>query len=123
MHDGEDEDAKEVTYISFEVVLIKEGAELKLEKSEFEPGEEIGVSFTAPGEWGSAAWVGIIPSNVPHGSEAKNDEHDIDYHYLDMRTSGVLIFTAPEEPGSYDFRMHDTDNNGNEITSVTFTVK
>jgi hypothetical protein len=123
MHDGESEGAKEVAHISFEVVIFKEGAELTIENSVVAPGEEIAVSFKAPAEWGSAAWVGIIPSDIPHGSESKNDEHDLDYYYLEMKTAGVLIFTAPEEPGSYDFRMHDTDNNGNEITYVTFEVK
>jgi hypothetical protein len=33
-----------------------------------------------------------------------------------------LSFDAPEQPGSYDIRLHDTDGGGTEIASVTFTV-
>lgn len=38
------------------------------------------------------------------------------------RWGGVLTFRAPEQAGSYDFRMHDTDNGGREVAYVTFTV-
>jgi hypothetical protein len=34
-----------------------------------------------------------------------------------------IVFTAPAAPGSYDFRMHDTDSNGRELTSVSFRVE
>jgi hypothetical protein len=67
--------------------------------------------------------VGIIPSDVPHGSEEENDGHDVSYRYLEGKTAGLLTFNVPEEKGSYDVRMHDTDNNGNEITSVSFQVQ
>jgi hypothetical protein len=38
-------------------------------------------------------------------------------------TSGTMTFTAPGDAGKYDFRMHDTDANGVEVTSITFEVK
>jgi hypothetical protein len=60
---------------------------------------------------------------VPHGSEATNDQHDVEYRYLSGNTSGTLSFSAPEQPGSYDIRLHDTDGGGTEIASVTFTVR
>lgn len=95
---------------------------LSLDKTVFAPGESIQVRFTAPGNWTGNAWVGIIPSSVPHGSEAVNDQHDIAYQYLESRVEGVLTFTAPQ-PGSWDFRMHDTDGNGREAASVSFEVR
>lgn len=122
MHDT-DEDGKEVVSATFNVKLYKEGASLKLDKERYARGEEMRVTFTAPAEWSAGAWVGIIPSDVPHGSENENDQHDISYRYLETKTTGLLTFEAPEDRGSYDVRMHDTDNNGNEITSVTFIVK
>lgn len=122
MHDT-DAEGKEVASVTFSVQLFKEGATLKLDKEAYAPGDEIRVTFTAPSEWGAGAWVGIIPSDVPHGSEDENDQHDVSYRYLDKKTTGLLVFTAPEEKGGYDVRMHDTDNNGNEITSVSFEVK
>jgi len=122
MHDT-DQDGKEVVSASFTVKLFKEGATLKLDKETYSVGEEIRVTFTAPAEWGAGAWVGIIPSDVPHGKEDENDQHDIAYRYLEKKTEGLLTFKAPKEKGKYDIRMHDTDNNGNEITSVSFQVK
>ena len=121
MHDS-DGDGKEVTYTTFNIKVVIEGASLKIGKETFLPGEEIKVEFEAPPVFGAGAWIGIIPSDIPHGSESKNDEHDIDYHYIEKRTSGAMFFTAPDEPGEYDIRMHDTDNNGNEIIFVTFEV-
>lgn len=122
MHDS-DADGKEVASVTFTVQVYKEGATLNLDKGTYTPGEEIRVTFTAPAEWGANAWVGIIPSDVPHGSEDENDQHDISYRYLEEKTTGLVTFKAPEEKGGYDIRMHDTDNNGNEITSVSFLVQ
>ncbi len=98
------------------------GQSLELDKLRFNPGESINVSFQAPANLPENAWVGIIPSNIPHGSEAENDKHDLTYQYLKFRTSGTLVFTAPSEQGEYDFRMHDTDSNGKEIASISFSV-
>lgn len=122
MHDTDDK-GKEVASVSFEVVKTTEGAELKLDKTGFKPGEEIRLTFKAPAVFVENAWIGIIPSDVPHGSEAENDEHDLSYQYINKRTNGLLVFKAPAKAGSYDFRMHDTDKSGSEITSTTFTVK
>jgi|GEM_PF-6712072 len=97
-------------------------ASLTLEKNTFAPGEEIKVVFTAPAGLAESAWIGIIPSNVEHGSEPVNDQHDLTYRYF-KSTSGSLIFKAPAQPGSYDFRMNDSDSNGREIASVNFIVK
>jgi hypothetical protein len=99
-----------------------QGGALYLEKTQFAPGEEIRVSFRASADYAGSAWVGIIPSSVPHGSEAVNDQHDITYQYLEKRTSGVLVFRAPAHSGAYDFRMHDRDDNGKEVASVSFRV-
>jgi hypothetical protein len=96
---------------------------LRLDKTSFSPGEQIVVHFTAPGDFDKNAWIGIIPSNVSHGSESENDKHDLAYQYLKGRTMGSLAFRAPSKPGSYDFRMHNTDNNGKEIASITFSVQ
>jgi len=99
------------------------GPSLSIDKSVVKPGEEIAVSFTALAEWNDNAWIGIVPSEVPHGSEATNDQYDLAYQYIKKRTSGTMKFKAPTTPGKYDFRMHDTDNNGKEITHITFEVK
>jgi hypothetical protein len=122
MHDT-DKNGKEVASVSFQVKLITEGATLAIDKNTYAPGEEIRLTFTAPEVWGPNAWIGIIPSDVPHGSEEENDQHDVAYQYLQKRTQGLLTFKAPDKPGKYDFRMHDTDKKGNEITYVEFNVE
>ncbi len=99
------------------------GPSLTTDKATYAPGETIGVKFAAPAGLPDNAWVGIIPSSVPHGDEATNDNYDLTYQYLKGMTSGTLTFAAPAVAGSYDFRMHDTDDGGKEIASVTFTVK
>ena len=122
MHDRDD-NGSEVGSVSFTITGSMSGsASLRLDKRSYYVGETINVTFTAPASFPRNAWIGIIPSNIPHGSETTNDQHDIAYKYLEGMTSGVLSFRAPSNPGSYDIRMHDTDSGGVEITSVSFTV-
>jgi uncharacterized caspase-like protein len=95
---------------------------LVLEKTVFAPGESIRVEFYASGNWARDAWIGIIPSNISHGSESVNDQHDITYQYIENRTNGAMVFTAPGS-GQWDLRMHDTDSNGREVAYISFTVR
>lgn len=96
--------------------------QLTLNKQNFKVGEQIQVSFRAPAGLHRSAWIGIIPSNIPHGDEEVNDSHDITYQYLEGRTSGTFVFTAPSS-GYWDLRMHSTDTRGIEIASVSFTTR
>ena len=121
LHDA-DTGGTEIGSATFEVASVKFEGSLKLKKEVFAPGEGIDVEFTAPEALSPRAWVGMIPSNVPHGKETVNDQHDIQWAYLQKKSSGVLRFVAPPENGSYDFRMNSSDNDGVEITSITFKV-
>ena len=121
LHDS-DANGTEIGYATFQVGAVKLEGTLKLKKESFAPGEEIELEFTAPAELSPRAWVGMIPSKVPHGKEEVNDQHDIQWQYLEKKTSGVLKFVAPPDNGSYDFRLNSTDADGVEITSVTFQV-
>lgn len=96
---------------------------LRLDKNTFSPGEIIQVYFEASGNFDRSAWVGIVPSNVAHGSVAENDKYDLTYQFLEERTSGTLTFKAPQASGSYDLRMFDTDSNGREMASASFVVQ
>ncbi len=124
MHDT-DNNGREVASVSFTVgtvTVTNSSVSLTLPKKSYKPGETISLQFTASSAFPGDAWVGIIPSSIQHGSEDVNDQNDITYQYLEKRTSGTLTFAAPDKAGNYDFRMHDTDNNGKEVSSVTFTV-
>ena len=96
---------------------------MKISKTEYMSGEEIKLTIETEGDFDKNAWIGIIPADIPRGDESRNDQHDVSYKYLNNKTSGELVFKAPEKPGVYDFRMHTSDQNGKEITSITFTVK
>ena len=117
-----DSGGKELASVSFQVGDVKLEGTLKMHKETFAPGEQIDVDFTAPEALPRTAWVGMIPSNIPHGKEAVNDQHDIGWNYLEKKSAGTLHFIAPPEAGSYDFRMNSSDSDGVEITSVTFRV-
>lgn len=95
---------------------------ITLSKTTVGPGDMIVVEYTAPKGYQDNAWIGIIPAEIEHGNETRNDQHDITYKYLKGSTNGTFRFTAPNKPGKYDFRMHDTDSNGLEVAYVTFEV-
>jgi hypothetical protein len=96
---------------------------LELTNTDFRPGDEITVLFTAPSTFAEDAWVGIIPSDIPHGDEEENDLHDLEHQSMGGQVAGILEFTAPETPGSYDMRMFFNDSGGREVASVTFQVE
>ena len=104
------------------VTAHNQGATISINKHVFHQGEKIRVLFSAPSHYASNAWIGIIPAQIPHGSEAVNDQHDITYQYINKRTRGEMVFTAPHA-GQWDLRLHDTDDNGREITHISFTVR
>lgn len=116
-----DSNGVEIAHVGFTV----KGAtgEVKIDKTGYAPGETITVQFSSSIPLASNAWIGIIPSNIPHGKEADGDANDLTYQHLNGKTEGSLTFTAPAAPGSYDIRMYDTDSSGNELDSKTFTVK
>ncbi len=126
LHDT-DNNGRELAYVSFTVAgsSAATGHENSLDMTErsYSPGAAMTVRFTAQSGLASNAWVGIIPSSIAHGQEQVNDQHDLAYKYLKGATQGNLQFKAPGSPGSYDLRMHDTDNNGRELTHITFTVR
>jgi hypothetical protein len=105
------------------LVACSGGPSLSIDKTEVKRGAAVQVTWKAPGSYADNAWIGIIPSSVAHGSEGENDKHDLSYKYLKGKSSGAFTFTAPKKRGSFDFRMHDTDSNGKEVASATFTVK
>lgn len=99
-------------------------SKIELVETEYAPGQEIKLSYETNAELFEKPWIGIIPSEVKHGAEAENDAHDLTYQYFDGKPKGEMVFAAPDEPGEYDFRMHDKDDgeDGKELASVSFVV-
>ncbi len=96
---------------------------MKLNKKTFNPGETITIEFTARQCYGNTAWIGIVPSAIQHKNEPQSNRNKIARKFMERQTSGSFTFTAPQKTGSYDFRMFDSESNGNEVQSVSFTVK
>lgn len=70
------------------------------------------------------AWIGIIPADVPHGSEEKNDEFDIHYLYFGgMKSGDTFTFeNITLEPGAYTLRINESDDGGAELAWCGFSV-
>jgi hypothetical protein len=65
------------------------------------PGDEITVTYSgAPGF--DLDWIAIYEVGDPN-------EWYGDWYYLNGEQSGTLTFTAPEEPGDYEFRLFEND--------------
>jgi hypothetical protein len=97
-------------------------ATLDIHATRVSPGGNVVVSVRTSAPLPRDAWVGIIPSHIPHGDEAINDRHDLAYQYMEGRSRVTMIFRAPLEPGRYDLRLHSTDSNGVELASGAFEV-
>jgi len=113
-------DGNEFAHTSFKVVLSK--GKVKIDRKKYSPGQEIVVMYNVFSKLSNKAWAGVIPSNIPHGSEETNDRHDISWEYL-TAASGTLKLKAPDKPGKYDIRVHDHNQAANEIASTSFVVK
>jgi hypothetical protein len=111
------------------LVLASCGSQVKnklsVNKTSVKQGESIIVTFKAQGGLDNHAWIGLIPSETEHGSESVNDQYDVSYQYLNGKTSGQLTFIAPQQKGSFDFRLNESDSktNAKELASVSFTVE
>ena len=93
------------------------------DKSEYNTGELIKVWYILPENADSSAWIGIISDTVAHGSEKTNDAYDIAYEYIGDKKNDTVEFYAPDLPGTYNIRLHNSDADGLESDYVIFTVK
>ena len=100
--------------------IVAGNAIITTSKSTYTIDEGVDFSFTAP-KLPDDAWIGIVPVAIPHGDEAVNDSHDISYAHLAGRTNGDITLPNPGL-GTWTLRLHDTDNNGRELTHVVFEV-
>lgn len=122
---SDDQDGVELASVSFKVTEdpnpVKE-PKILWEANEPQTGDsELEVSFEVPLDFPADAWIGVVKSDVEHGSEQVNDENDLAYAYLENVSRGKIKLKLPTEPGKYDLRMFDTDN-GKEVHSVSFEI-
>ena len=97
-------------------------AELSIDKSTYQVGDKIRVNVNEARGLSESAWLGVIPSDIPHGSAKENDQHDIAYEYLRGQETATFIFDAPAKPGQYDIRLNNKEWDGEEVAFVSFNV-
>ena len=94
--------------------------DVQMDKEVYRPGEQINVTAVATG-LADSAWIGVVPSQIPHGKESDNDSNDLGFHYL--RDGSKFFLVAPDKPGEYDVRFNDDDADGKEVASRSFKVE
>ncbi|MBI3898696.1 MAG: OmpA family protein [Gammaproteobacteria bacterium] len=113
---------KELASVTFQVVAPDYKTKLTLPKNTYSAGETTTLMFELAQPLPKGAWIGLIPSAVPHGSVATNGKHYLAYQDVVAGLKGTLTFQVPEKSGSYDFRLNSSDNTGIEAASITFSV-
>ena len=104
-----------------------EDVQMLLDKTHYSPKEKILLAFTAPEGIPAGARIALVPSELPHEEDAADSGGNvaaktIASQFLNGMTSGTLIFTAPEKPGKYDFRMYEVIPDLYETGSMSFFV-
>lgn len=121
-----DDDGKEIASRSFKVeedpAPVTEAQILWQSTEPLAPGTQVEVPFEAPLTFDNNAWIGIVPSDVAHGDEAASDGANKGYQYLSGRCRGKVLLTLPEQPGKYDLRMFSSDNEGEEVSFISFEI-
>ncbi len=96
---------------------------MTLDKESYQIEEAIAVTLVINTPLAQDAWVGIVPSETPHGLEMDADAVDITYAYVSDAADGQVTLYAPNTAGSYDIRLFNTDaSDGVELASVTISV-
>ena len=104
---------------------------LTLSQASYLPGanQKVNVYFSTDYPLFDDAWIGIIPSEVPHGPEKEADNYDLTYQYVDdakydASSKKYVSLDVPQAAGSYDVRMYSSDDEelGLELASVRLTV-
>jgi hypothetical protein len=98
---------------------------MTLDRTEVGPSEPIVVTLVLNMPIGDDAWVGVVPTDTPHGREEYGEAAYLSYAYVAYAEDGKLTLYAPEQTGTYDIRLYNTDNGeyGVELASETFTVR
>jgi len=95
---------------------------INLNSSSYRAGDTISIDFSVTGQLKNDAWIGLIPSNVPAGSEAENDRYDKTYKYLKGMKAGQIQLVIPRNTasGSYVIRIFTSDNSGRQVAESTY---
>jgi len=108
---------------TFSLAESSDRLSLVISVNQARPGQEVIVSYTASPDWGSDAWIGLIPSDIPLGDQKIADENDIDYQYLNNSVVGEKNFMMPAIPGVYEFRLYPSDDDSYPEVAVSQSIR
>ncbi len=94
---------------------------LKIDQDRVLPDQTMTLSVEVDKTPGSRDWVGLIPDEVPHGDAGVNDRYDLQYKYVEKKTSMTFEFKSPLKPGFYTFRYNESSTQ-KETSSIRFEV-
>lgn len=96
---------------------------MSLDGSTYQVNGPIEVTLVIHTPLDGSAWLGIVPSEIPHGFESDGESSYLTYSYVSYADeNGKIILYAPDTPGSYDVRLYNSDWDGVEVASETITV-
>ncbi len=93
------------------------GIAFNLNKTSYDPGEEIIVNYVGHQDLTESSWIGVFKDT----NEKKYNKY-LDYHYLKPKTKGQLIFQAPSIKGKYNVRMFYAETGPELLAPVSFAV-
>ena len=97
-------------------------ASLTTDATQVKTGEAVNIKFVSMFHFHPNSWVGIVPSDVPHGFEGVNAAKVKGKRFfLRHMETGEFELKAPKNPGKYDLRMNDISS-GREVASFSFEV-
>ena len=124
---SDDNDGKELASRGFTVVAdpspILEPKISLVSETKIKMGQKVEISFEAPLSYKKNAWLGWVPSSIPHGQESENDKNNKGYEHLDGRCRGTVVLTAPKTAGEFDLRLNDSDSSGKEVAFLKLTIE
>ena len=109
--------------IAFEVIVPPTPGVMSLPKDTFTIGESIPLRVKLEqGRYYGNAWIGLYRSEraVPGGAKIERDR--LTYQRVNIKTD-ALNFTAPPDPGDYEFLLFDRDAGQYGLDRLTFKVE
>jgi hypothetical protein len=82
-------------------------------------GQTVDLNYSVIEPLYETAWLGVIPSDVPHGDGYENDRYDVLFVYLKGSAKNRIRIAIPANipSGEYEIRIFDSDQNGKEVAS------
>jgi len=108
--------------LSFKVEVPPTPGVMTLAKKSFVIGEEVPLGTKLqPGRFYGNAWVGLFRKDreAPGGGYIGGNR--LTYQRVNLKTEG-LKFTAPPDPGDYEFRLYDRDDWHYLLDTIDFEV-